>query len=687
MDAFQKQDLADSLFRESNDALLILDPESSCIVSANPTFLRLTGFRRRELRDRPLSEVLESEAAASLTSLLNACRATCIFHSQEGYLLECANGGRLPVNISASRIPTLPHPLGLVVIRDIRERVEAERSLKSFADSQQAIVSLGARALASLELPSLVHESVALLQDHLQADMVAILECLPGKAKLRWLGGHGWPNELTAEELGSNLASETTARALSDHRIQRVNDWQQHQPPAPYLLQELEIRSTLSTALEWQGEALGVVEVHHRKSIAFDEYQGRLLQQVAQVLASAMERRRSAARARRLERRLQHTQKLESLTELAGGIAHDFNNLLTGILGHLELAQNQVPAASRSFLDQAAEAGSRAARLTRQLQLLSGCVPPSQQEIQLANLVRRSCEGVASALGHRIRLLDSPSGPPPVISGDPVQLHLALDQVLRNASEASPDKSDAVLVKVGSDGHAPQESSELFAHGELPSGPTAWVEIEDRGEGMAPEVLERAFDPYFSTKNQNQGLGLSQVLGILRAHQGAVQIKSRPGRGTRVRLWLPLEVQPSRQAPPQPISRPFRGEGRVLVVDDEDLVRRVARLALERMGFQVIEAADGGEGLAKATTHADELRLVLLDLTMPVLSGLEVLDRLRQRGVRLPILLTSGYSDENGLPQAHPKTFQGFLAKPFGPQQLQQAIRLALDGQESMEEG
>jgi len=393
-------------------------------------------------------------------------------------------------------------------------------------------------------------------------------------------------------------------------------------------------------------------------------------------------RERLAAERERneLELRMQQSQKMESLGLLAGGVAHDFNNLLVGILGNASLAMEEVPESSSLFeqLDTISTAAERAAELTGQLLTYSGRQQLEPQEVDLPHLVEEMAQLLRASIPKRIDLqLHEDPGVVPVV-GDPTQLRQVVMNLITNAAEALGEEPGVVQMRVSME-VPPREGIDDAVLGVPPTERAFCVlEVSDAGKGMSPETLQRVFDPFFTTKSSGRGLGLSAVLGIVARHGGALEVRSSPGRGSRFRVFLPpaereaglLVPSPRRQAPAP------EGGSKILVVDDEPVVRDLVRRAVERAGFEVLLAATGEEAMRVFEQQVDDLDLVLMDLSMSGIGGVEASARMHAVRPGLPIVLTSGHAAESSVLEA--EQFLTFLRKPFRSEALLAALLEAL---------
>jgi PAS domain S-box-containing protein len=385
------------------------------------------------------------------------------------------------------------------------------------------------------------------------------------------------------------------------------------------------------------------------------------------------------AERRALEQQVQRAQRLDSLGVLAGGIAHDFNNLLTGILGNAEYLRDRLTDADDLEAARAiAAAAQRAAGLTRQMLAYAGQRDLGRRDpVDVDELVRELRTLLDATLSKKaeLELLIEPGS---VVLGDRVTLGQVLMNLLTNASDALAERPGRVSV-------CARRVREVDARWDAAQGATVgpgrWVlvEVRDTGAGMDETTRGRVFEPFFTTKEKGHGLGLAACLGIVAAHGGAVLVESELGKGSCFSVLLPASAAAERGSGPIRATPPPR-PCRVLVVDDEAVVRAQLRRSLELRGYEVAEATDGRTALAALTSETLEERpdVVILDMTMPDIDGAEVVLRARAAGSCVPIVVSSGYLDvavERRLPRGQ---FQGFLPKPYGPTDLVIAIERAL---------
>ena len=403
------------------------------------------------------------------------------------------------------------------------------------------------------------------------------------------------------------------------------------------------------------------------------------------VLAQELtEQRRAEEERERLEAQLQQAQKLESLGVLAGGVAHDFNNILMGVLGNASLALMQLTpdAPAREFVQQIENAGLRAADLANQMLAYSGKGAFVVQPLNLSHLVEEMSHLLASAIPGKVTLRRELAMDLPSVQADATQLRQVVLNLITNAAEAIGDQEGVVVVRTAVVEAGRECLANTYVDDQLPAGRYVCLEVTDTGVGMDEETQARIFEPFYTTKFTGRGLGLAGVLGIVRGHKGAISVSSRPGEGTTITVLLPCADAPAvAEAPAAPAeAEPVTGHGTVLVVDDEEAVRLVARTALQAAGYEVLVAADGHEGVEVLRGHADEVAIVLLDLTMPRLGGQEALDAMRAIRPDVPVILSSGFSAQEAAARFGSREVAGFLQKPYRASQLVERIGQALSG-------
>jgi PAS domain S-box-containing protein len=375
-----------------------------------------------------------------------------------------------------------------------------------------------------------------------------------------------------------------------------------------------------------------------------------------------------------LEEQLRQTAKLESIGVLAGGIAHDFNNLLVGILGNASLVRDTLPkqSASRPFLDDVIKASERAANLTQQLLAYSGRGQFVIQPVDLSALARDMVNLIQTSIPGGVRLqLNLDPALAPVVA-DVAQMQQLVMNLVINAAEAIGDRPGTVSITT--------RVRHMEGDHQIPAGNYVLLEVKDDGQGMDEATIAKIFDPFFTTKFTGRGLGLSATQGIVRGHKGLIRVESRLGEGSTFRVLLPAAAAETQPAGPAPETDHARGAaaGAILVIDDEEIVRRAAAGALEHRGYTVIMARDGQTGVDLCRKFAGRIALVVLDLNMPDMGGEECLRKLRAIDPDLPVILSSGFSEADTSRTVPAREATAFLQKPYTASRLAEAVQNAL---------
>jgi CheY-like chemotaxis protein len=350
-------------------------------------------------------------------------------------------------------------------------------------------------------------------------------------------------------------------------------------------------------------------------------------------------------------------------------------------LDQLEKRLNCPPQERLRRLEQTAR---RAAELTQELLAYSGRGRLSKERVQLSGVVEEMARLLHATVSRTATLECHFAPDAPWVEADVAQLRQVVMNLILNAAEACT-RPGTVRLSVGRATMERAELAGLLLGASLPAGEYAWLEVQDDGVGMHPDVVARIFDPFFTTKFTGRGLGLAAVLGIVRGHGGALQVDSEPGRGTRFRVVLPTCLPPrllpaaaTPSASAAVAAEPSDVRRTVLIVDDDNTVRLLAQTVLQRAGYSTLVAVDGLTALELFARHADEIGLVLLDMTMPRMSGGEVLRTLRALRPELPVVVSSGYLEAEAAEQFGPLGPGGFLQKPYDSSRLLGAVGEAL---------
>jgi len=392
-------------------------------------------------------------------------------------------------------------------------------------------------------------------------------------------------------------------------------------------------------------------------SLNYEEEGGRRL---ALALITDVTERKQA------EEGLRQTQKLESLGLLAGGVAHDFNNLLVGVIGNASLAQAMLPPdhPAAALLGGVLKTGEQAAHLTRQMLAYSGKGKFLVEPLNLSALIPDLCGLVRPSIPKKIALQLALEEGLPAIEADRGQVQQVFMNLALNAAEAIGSEG-VITVRTGV-----QDVDEGFMrlHPELAAlapGRYVCLEVRDTGSGMDEATKARIFDPFFSTKFTGRGLGLAAVYGILRGHKSGIIVSSAPGKGTCFKVLFPATTRAAEKGPVVSRDASLHGTGTVLVVDDEQVVRELAKATLEHHGYTVLVADSGSAAIDIFRRHPGEIALVILDLSMPIMSGEEALPELKKIRPEVKVLVSSGYSELEAMPLFAGQQVSGFIQKPY----------------------
>ncbi|MBI1944968.1 MAG: response regulator [Deltaproteobacteria bacterium] len=372
----------------------------------------------------------------------------------------------------------------------------------------------------------------------------------------------------------------------------------------------------------------------------------------------------------RSEEALRQAQRLESLAVLAGGIAHDFNNLLAAMTGHLQAVRDLAKdAVVVEHVTQVEHAVGRAASLTRQLLAYGGHGTVAKEPVDLGELVREIVDLLRISLPPGVQVACTLGDGLALVEADRGQLQQVIMNLVTNAGEAMGTSDGSITVRVVGRSLSEDDVQRDFLGQGLRPGSVVCLEVADTGVGMSPEVQARIFEPFFSTKASGRGLGLSALRGIVRAHHGGVHLQSAPARGTTFRVALPASGLTRVEAGPRPARR-ARGQGTVLVVDDEVSVRRSLSLMLRSLGFDVMEADSGERALELYAEHGRSIAWVLMDVTMPRMDGHATFLELRRRDPAVTVVLCSGWAEEELLQRFADQPPSAVVAKPFAVAEL-----------------
>ncbi len=398
------------------------------------------------------------------------------------------------------------------------------------------------------------------------------------------------------------------------------------------------------------------------------------------TIIDVTERHRAEEERSRLEEQLRHTQKMEAVGTLAGGIAHDFSNLLTGILGYAQVLKlkgepgDDVVAAA----DVIERAATRAGELTTQLLDFARKGKLQNVPVDMHRVMGDVLAILSRTIDKRIDMAQRLRADPPLVTGDPSQLEQVVMNLAVNACDAMRDGGRLTLETSTVD----LDEERCGAHAGISPGSYLVVSVADTGVGIPDEIRDRIFEPFFTTKElgRGTGMGLAMVYGIVKSHGGSIEIDSEAGSGTTFRVYLPLAKDAALREIPEPTKALVYGTGRILVVDDEESVRKSVESTLSLLGYDVVAAHDGMAAVEFYKDHVGEVDLVVLDLVMPIMDGRECFKRLKELDPGVKALLATGRAPDGDARELLDKGVLGFIKKPFTIAELSEAVAKTLGG-------
>jgi len=668
--------LDQALFGAYPDALLVVDAAGQ-IVRANPAAERMLGYGDGELAglavDALVPAGVRSRHAAYREGYERNPRARPM-GTQTGLVARRRDGSEVTVEIALSPVRVGEQHCVVAAVRDIEAYPRMRQALQR-ARYSEFVAQMGKLALDARDPQRLLQQLPAVAREALAADSAVVFLLEANRLELRVAGGVGLLDGEALDSRVPNRPDTPPGHVLAAGTVVYVSDFRtETRFTVPTACIEQGMVSAIAVPLTDRGQTLGALVVRSRRATQFGADELHFLESLANLLAAALQRARS-------EDALNHAQRLEIVGQLTGGIAHDFNNLLTVIQGNLQVLEDHpalagVPGA-RPMLDAAMRASRRGAELTGKLLAFSRRQVLRPGEVDAGELIDAMAGMLGRTLDPRIRIVVERPDEPLRCRADAAQLESALLNIAINARDAMPEGGRLdlrcracetlpldVATEIG-----PQSMHERYAE----------IVVADTGEGMSAAVRERVFEPFFTTKESGRGtgLGLSTAYGFVKQSQGAIRLRSAPGAGTEVSLFLPCV-----RAAESPVAPLGRAEVdalppglAVLLVEDEDEVREVVRRYLERLGARV-EAHANAESAWDSLAAGARCGLLLSDVALGTgMRGTELARRVRERWPGVALLLMSGYASEV---QGGAAASAELLHKPFDADALAHATARAL---------
>ncbi|OFW59777.1 MAG: hypothetical protein A2133_10520 [Actinobacteria bacterium RBG_16_64_13] len=625
------------IVKHASDAIMTGTSEGT-IVDVNDKALSLYGYTKEEFAELTFPDLVPPERRTLAEERIEETKRRGFYLHESLHLKK--DGTVFPVEVSAAFLAVAGAPRLQSIVRDISERKKAEQVMR---ESEANLRSLFSNMTEGAALHELVRDENGLPRDYRIVDVNPAYERILGIERSRAVG---------------RLATEAYAV-----------------PEAPFLdeyarVASLGVPGKFTSLVPSMGRTFEITAVPWGEG------------GFATIFEDITDRIKAEEEQQQFERRMQQTQRLESLGVMAGGIAHDFNNILMAVLGHADLARTDLPPGSpvRENLEEIVHASRRAADLCRQMLAYSGHGQVSIEPLDLGELASELVQLLRTSIPKKVLLnldLDRSS---PLVNGDRGQLTQVVMNLVLNAAEAIGDSSGVINVSTGVTECTQEYLRTTYLDEGLEEGQYVTLQVSDTGQGMDEDTRSRLFEPFYTTKFTGRGLGLSAVLGIVRRHKGAITVHSELGRGTVVRILLPVweggEAGGSRVKEAGDADWEFKGT--VLLVDDEESILALGRRMLGRLGFTVLTATDGGQSVDIYRAHHDEIALVLLDLTMPEMDGAETLQELRRIDPGVRVVMSSGYTENDISARFAGHELAGFLQKPYTLDILRRCLRAVL---------
>jgi len=627
------------------DAVITMDHEGK-VVELNSAAERIFGYRREDAAGRSLADLIiparfRAEHGQGLARYLATGEGPVLGKRLEMPAMR-ADGTEFPAELSIARITTDGAPMFTGYLRDLTVQKQAEDALRASEERFRTLVEMSSDA-------TFLGDG----QGHILYATASLFRVM------------GYSSDELVGRSGFDLVHPDDVEMA---------------------------KGILQGAVDLPGEHVPFLLRARHKDGSWRQVDGYCTNHLQNPAVKAIvvnfrdvsERKRAEEQQRTLEAQVLHAQKLESLGALVGGIAHEFNNLLQAVVGNASLALMQLQDDSPlvPVLRDIERAGERGADLTRQMFAYSGKSQLVVHPLRLDTMINEMTDLMRTAVAKKVDLrLDLK---PATIVGDAGQVRQVVMNLITNASEALEDEAGEIVIRTGIRRADASQLHYAFAPDDLPAGLCGFVEIEDNGCGMSEETLSRIFDPFFTTKFAGRGLGLAAALGIVRGHGGVIKVASTPGRTVFELLFpcAPPAVPETAGSDAASDGAPqIRGREAVLVIDDEPAVRIFAQRVLERVGFTVLTAANGREGLEEFARRRQEIVAVLVDLTMPQLDGTDVWRELHSVAPDTPVLIMSGYSEHEVSARLAGTPVGGFIQKPFHSRELLARMFQLLPGQ------
>jgi len=655
------------LILEAGEAIMVTDGEGR-IIEANEKACSLLQYDRPELLQRSIADLGDGpkeELIAGYRTLYaqlitdeDVLAVERRFRRKDGSHFECEMSAVL---LGSGMLQS--------IMRDVTEKKHAEREL----DQIYALAT-------SLFGADLFEKGAIALSELLNLGHVLVGELEEGANRVRALTYYR-EGEIV-NEMSYDLAGTPCEQVVIHREDREISENVQSHFPTDRFLKDWNIDSYFGLPMfDSNRKVLGLVCIMDRKNHMFTEHERKIVSIIAQRMASEIEMLSQRKREEYLSQQLLQSQKMESLGTLAGGVAHDFNNILGAVIGYTSLIKKQIDPASQPgrYLEAIEKSAQRAASLTRQLLSFSHKTHGEIKSVSVNDLIKDTIHILSSSFPKKIKIETDLSPANPKILGDQTLLGQVIMNLCINARDAVLDRSleaEAGLLRITTS-HFQAGAGFVDLHLSAAPGDYVCITVSDNGVGMAPDLKRRIFEPFFTTKGKGKGtgLGLSMVYGIVRNHNGFIDVYSEPERGTSFKIFIP-SAEEGEHADDFPVETELpRGSGEtILIVEDEPMLRDLVADVLMGQGYQVLLAANGREAVEVFKKDGGKVRLVILDMIMPEMDGPATFQALRSMNPELKVIISSGFSQDSSVQKLLSSGASGFVGKPYQTEDLLKVI-------------
>ena len=675
------------LFNNVSDAVFVheVSPEApGRIIEVNDTACKYLGYSREELLQMSVSQIDAPETLAIVPSILKKLFAEGRLTWEGTHLSK--DGRRIPVEISNHLFELQGKPMILSTVRDITERKKADEALRvSEAElhdnyfTQSTINMILSESLGDITLEMFLQKALNMILaiPWLSFELIGSIYLVEDKPEVLVLKArYNLPEPLRESCKNIPFGKCLCGRAAQSQKIQFADHADEFHKNC---CEDMAHHGHYCMPVLFGGRTLGLINIYLKEGHRRNQKEEEFLQAVADTLAGIIVRRQVEDEKEKLHAQLLQAQKMEAVGQLAGGVAHDFNNILTAMIGygHMLKIKMKEDDPLRTYADHILSLSDRAANLTQSLLAFSRRQVMNPRPIDLHDTIRRVENLLARIIGEDIELNIRLSPEDLTIMADPVQIEQVFMNLATNARDAMPEGGKLeISTEV-------VEFDQLFimTHGYGKQKKYAFISMSDTGVGIDEQTREKMFEPFFTTKEvgKGTGLGLSMVYGIVKQHDGYINVYSEQGKGTTFKIYFPLIQGKAEEAAHEVSPAIETGTETILIAEDEAEVRELTKKFLTNYGYKVIEAVDGPDAIDKFKRYRDQIQLLLLDVILPKKNAKEVYEQIKQTAPDIKVLFMSGYTVDIMHKQGIFKENLNFIMKPVSPSKLLRKVREVLD--------